>query len=121
MIDLVGEERALWLRDKSLELYNFGRAYAKERGIILADTKFEFGVYNDEIILIDEVLTPDSSRYWPIEDYKPGSSPPSFDKQIVRDHLEQTWDKQPPIPELPDYVIEKASARYQEVVDRLMV
>ena len=120
MIEMIGEEKSHWLKNKSIELYNFGRALAKEKGIILADTKFEFGVYKDEIILIDEVLTPDSSRYWPIEDYKVGISPPSFDKQIVRDYLAETWDKNPPIPELPDHVIDRAAHRYKELYLKLV-
>ncbi len=120
MIEHVGQERAEALRNISLELYKYGRDFAEKRGIILADTKFEFGLINDEIILIDEVLTPDSSRYWPMEDYAPGISPPSFDKQIVRDYLEQSeWDKQPPVPQLPEEVITRASQRYQEVVEKL--
>ena len=120
MIEMIGEEKSHWLKNKSIELYNFGRALAKEKGIILADTKFEFGVYKDEIILIDEVLTPDSSRYWPIEDYKVGISPPSFDKQIVRDYLAETWDKNPPIPELPEHVIDRAANRYKELYSKLV-
>ena len=99
MKELVGEELTDYLSKTSIEIYKQGRDYASERGIILADTKFEFGKLGDEVILIDEVLTPDSSRFWPKSEYKPGISPPSFDKQIVRDHLENTdWDKKPPVP-----------------------
>lgn len=120
MIEIVGEERANYMKDVSMKLYEFGRDYAAQKGIILADTKFEFGVVNGEIILIDEVLTPDSSRYWPKEDYKPGVSPPSFDKQIVRDYLAGlTWDKTPPAPDLPTDVIQSVSDRYQEVFNLL--
>ena len=120
MIDIVGEERANYMKDISMKLYEFGRDYAAQKGIILADTKFEFGVVNGEIILIDEVLTPDSSRYWPKEDYQPGVSPPSFDKQIVRDYLAGlTWDKNPPAPDLPSDVIQRVSNRYQEVFNLL--
>jgi len=115
MEELIGSSLAAKLKEISLKLYNFGRDYAEIRDIILADTKFEFGLLNDEIILIDEVLTPDSSRYWPKSEYKPGVSPPSFDKQIVRDYLAETWDKNPPIPTLPNSVIDKASQKYQEV------
>jgi phosphoribosylaminoimidazole-succinocarboxamide synthase len=94
--------------------------YARERGIILADTKFEFGLRDDEIILIDEVLTPDSSRFWPLDQYTPGGSQPSFDKQFVRDWLESTtWDKNSPPPELPAEVIERTRAKYIEAFERL--
>ena len=97
-----------------------GRDFAASKGIILADTKFEFGKIADTIFLIDEVLTPDSSRYWPEESYQPGISPPSFDKQIVRDHLADTWDKQSPVPTLPESVVQNASNRYLELRHRLM-
>ena len=119
MEELIGSSLAAKLKEISLQLYNFGRDFAETKGIILADTKFEFGLLNDEIILIDEVLTPDSSRYWPKSEYKPGISPPSFDKQIVRDHLAATWDKNPPVPTLPSEVIEKASNKYHEVFNLL--
>ncbi|MEE9296298.1 MAG: phosphoribosylaminoimidazolesuccinocarboxamide synthase, partial [Phycisphaerae bacterium] len=91
-------------------------------GIIIADTKFEFGLdANGEVVLIDEVLTPDSSRFWPADEYAPGSSPPSFDKQYVRDYLETTgWDKTPPAPSLPAHIIERTSQKYQEARDRLI-
>jgi phosphoribosylaminoimidazole-succinocarboxamide synthase len=121
MCDIVGQERANYLKQISLKLYNFGREYALKHGIILADTKFEFGLLGDEIILIDEVLTADSSRYWPKNEYEVGSSPPSFDKQIVRDYLASTsWDKQAPGPQLPQAIIEKTQARYEEILQVLM-
>jgi phosphoribosylaminoimidazole-succinocarboxamide synthase len=118
---LVGDARYEELRERSIDLYLAGNAYAAELGIILADTKFEFGVVNDEIILIDEVLTPDSSRYWPAEAWIPGRAIPSFDKQPVRDWLEaqQDWDKTPPAPPLPDEVVAATRARYVEVYERL--
>lgn len=119
MDKLIGKELADTLESISLDIYKRGRDYAATRGIILADTKFEFGMIGDQIILIDEVLTPDSSRYWPANEYKPGISPPSFDKQIVRDHLAATWDKTPPVPELPENVINKASQRYKELKEAL--
>jgi phosphoribosylaminoimidazole-succinocarboxamide synthase len=114
--DIVGIETFNSLRDISLCLYNEARDYARSRGIIIADTKFEFGRdKNGEIILVDEVLTPDSSRFWPAESYSPGKSQPSFDKQFVRDYLETlAWDKQPPAPPLPPEVAESTTARYQE-------
>ena len=104
--ELVGEETATRLREISLQLYNEAREYARQRGIIIADTKFEFGRDSKgEIIFIDEVLTPDSSRFWPAESYSPGKSQPSFDKQFVRDYLETLeWNKQPPAPPLPEEV-----------------
>jgi phosphoribosylaminoimidazole-succinocarboxamide synthase len=117
----IGKELAHQLRSKSLEIYSAGAAYAAERGILLADTKFEFGMRNGVLTLADEVLTPDSSRYWDAATYEPGRSQDSFDKQIVRDWLETTdWNKEPPPPTLPAEIIEKASARYQEIADRLM-
>ncbi len=116
MVELIGESLAKKLKNISLELYKFGRDFAQERGIILADTKFEFGILNDEIILIDEVLTPDSSRYWPEAEYQEGISPPSYDKQIVRDYLANCgWDKQEPVPNLPEDVIQKVVGKYNEV------
>jgi phosphoribosylaminoimidazole-succinocarboxamide synthase len=113
---LLGVETANYLRDTSLRLYSEARRYALGRGIIIADTKFEFGRdQNGEIILIDEALTPDSSRFWPAESYSPGKSQPSFDKQFVRDYLETlTWDKQPPAPPLPAEVATATTARYLE-------
>jgi phosphoribosylaminoimidazole-succinocarboxamide synthase len=114
--DLLGIDTANYLRETSLRLYNEARSYARSRGIIIADTKFEFGRdQNGEIILIDEALTPDSSRFWPAESYSPGKSQPSFDKQFVRDYLETlTWDKRPPAPPLPSAVASATTARYLE-------
>ena len=114
--DLLGAETTNYLRDTSLRLYNEARAYARSRGIIIADTKFEFGRdLNGEILLIDEALTPDSSRFWPAESYSPGKSQPSFDKQFVRDYLETLeWDKRPPAPPLPPEVASATTARYLE-------
>jgi phosphoribosylaminoimidazole-succinocarboxamide synthase len=120
MTDLVGGELAERVRDISLELYRFGAAFALERGIIIADTKFEFGVLDDELILIDEVLTPDSSRFWPADGYAAGRSQPSYDKQFVRDYLETLdWDKTAPGPALPADVVTRTSAKYQEAWRRL--
>jgi phosphoribosylaminoimidazole-succinocarboxamide synthase len=108
------------LKKMSLEIYNFARSYARERGIIIADTKFEFGIVDGKIVLIDEILTPDSSRFWPADSYKPGQSQPSFDKQFIRDYLETLdWNKQAPGPVLPPPVIEKTLEKYQEAFDRL--
>ncbi len=118
---LVGDAMYEELRSRSVSLYETGRAYAAERGIILADTKFEFGVVDGEIILIDEVLTPDSSRYWPAEEWMPGRTVPSFDKQPVRDWLEaRGWDKTPPAPVLPPEVVADTTRRYVEVYERLV-
>lgn len=117
----LGAERAAELRDITLRLYREAAAYALPRGLIIADTKFEFGVdAQGRLHLIDEALTPDSSRFWDAESYAPGRSPPSFDKQIVRDHLETLdWDKTPPGPQLPDEVIVRTGARYREAEARL--
>lgn len=117
---LVGDELAEKVRTISLQMYQEAYDYALERGIIIADTKFEFGLLGDELIVIDEVLTPDSSRFWDAKEYKIGTSPASFDKQIVRDYLETLdWNKQAPGPELPIEVVQEASARYQEVLEKL--
>jgi len=117
---LLGDETAHRVREMSLELYRAGRAYAASRGIIIADTKFEFGIHDGEIILIDECMTPDSSRFWPADLYQAGGSPPSFDKQFVRDWLETCgWDKQPPAPELPEEIIAKTAEKYREALTRL--
>jgi len=117
---LLGDETAHRVRDMSIELYRHGRAYAASRGIIIADTKFEFGIHEGEIILIDECMTPDSSRFWPADLYQPGGSPPSFDKQFVRDWLENCgWDKRPPAPELPADIISKTAEKYHEALIRL--
>jgi len=118
---IVGEEIARELADKSLALYNFARAYAAERGIIIADTKFEFGRLGSDLILIDEALTPDSSRFWEASLYKPGKSQASFDKQFVRDYLQTlTWDKTYPGPELPPEIAEKTAGKYREAYQRLI-
>jgi len=118
---LIGEALVAEVRTLTLALYTAGAAHAESRGIILADTKFEFGVAGDgALILIDEVMTPDSSRYWPIDRYAPGGPQPSFDKQFVRDYLEQIhWNKQPPVPSLPDDVVEKTREKYLEAFRRL--
>jgi phosphoribosylaminoimidazole-succinocarboxamide synthase len=120
-IELVGAERYREVERVSIALYERAAAAALERGIILADTKFEFGIDSDgALVVADEVLTPDSSRFWPADSYAPGSSPPSFDKQFVRDWLEtQDWDKTPPGPELPDEVRDGTAARYREAYERL--
>jgi len=120
-IPLLGEEMATKVRDVSLQLYTTAAAYAKERGIIIADTKFEFGLDNDgELYLIDEALTPDSSRFWPVEQYQVGISPPSFDKQFIRDYLETLdWDKTAPGPKLPDEVTAVSSQKYKEAANKL--
>ena len=116
----VGRELAATLRDRTLNLYRAAAEHAASRGIILADTKFEFGLYEGRLILVDEALTPDSSRYWPADSYRPGISPPSFDKQFVRDYLESLpWDKRPPAPALPRDVAERTSAKYIEAFERL--
>jgi len=121
MCDIIGNELAEQLRDKSLDLYCRGAEYARERGIIIADTKFEFGRSGETILLIDEVLTPDSSRFWPVDQYVPGTSPPSFDKQFVRDWLEQTdWDKNGPPPELPADIVAKTREKYIEAYEQLV-
>ncbi len=115
MMDIVGSDLGQKLVDISLKLYKTAADYALTRGIIIADTKFEFGMIGDDLILIDEVLTPDSSRFWPADSYKPGSSPFSFDKQYVRDYLETLdWDKTPPAPVLPDDIVMKTREKYLE-------
>lgn len=121
VVELYGEEIARTIKDATLELYRRASEYAATRGIIIADTKFEFGIdANGQVRLMDEVLTPDSSRFWPAEQYTLGISPPSFDKQFVRDWLEtQPWDKTPPAPKLPQDVIEKTADKYREALRRL--
>jgi phosphoribosylaminoimidazole-succinocarboxamide synthase len=118
---LVGAGLVAALRDLTLKLYAFGAAHAESRGIILADTKFEFGLTDSgDLILIDEVMTPDSSRYWPLDTYTPGRPQPSFDKQFVRDYLEQVrWNKQPPVPSLPEEVVRRTREKYLEAYRRL--
>ena len=119
-VEILGQEIADRVKMLSLEIYSRGRDHAVERGIIVADTKFEFGTVNGELLLIDECLTPDSSRFWPVDEYSVGHSPPSFDKQFVRDYLETLdWNKTPPAPRLPKDVIQKTSAKYLEAFRRL--
>jgi len=120
MVETVGRERAAEARRVSLEIYERARAHAEARGIVVADTKFEFGVRDGRLIWIDEALTPDSSRFWPRDAYAPGRSQPSFDKQFVRDYLETLdWDKQPPGPELPPEVVARTVEKYVEAYERL--
>jgi phosphoribosylaminoimidazole-succinocarboxamide synthase len=117
---IVGREAAEKLRNTSLRIYGKAREIAEKKGIIIADTKFEFGIYENELILIDEVLTPDSSRFWSAKDYQPGRSQDSFDKQIVRDYLlTLDWDKRPPGPLLPDRIVAKTVERYREIMEIL--
>lgn len=119
-VNILGKETAEKLRDLSLEIYNRGAAFALEKGIIIADTKFEFGLLDGEIILIDEIMTPDSSRFWPLSDYTPGRGQKSFDKQTVRDWLTNSgWDKTPPGPKLPQEIIDNTSKTYKEIFHRL--
>jgi phosphoribosylaminoimidazole-succinocarboxamide synthase len=120
MKELVGDIIASQLHNISLEIYNKAATYARKKGIIIADTKFEFGMINNEIIFIDEALTPDSSRFWPADQYKPGQSQPSFDKQYVRDYLESTdWDKNSASPQLPEHVILETQKKYQEAYEKI--
>ena len=122
IVNKIGREMAEKVRDVSLEIFSKAGEYALERGIIIADTKFEFGLDQDGTLrLMDEVLTPDSSRFWPADSYQPGSSPPSYDKQFVRDYLETLdWNKQAPGPNIPDEVIRVTSEKYREVCERLI-
>ncbi len=121
MIEIVGKDTAETLKDYTLRIYQKAADYALSRGIIIADTKFEFGIYNDEIILIDEVLTPDSSRFWYAKTYEAGKVQDSMDKQIVRNYLETLdWDKTPPAPVLPDNIVDEAKRRYREIADALI-
>jgi len=120
VVDMVGREIAERVREISLQIYSFASRYAEERGIIIADTKFEFGLVDGKLMLIDELLTPDSSRFWDMETYEPGKPQESFDKQFVRDYLESiNWNKQPPAPALPEDVVEKTRQRYWEAYRRL--
>tara|TARA_R110002072_G_scaffold234185_2_gene391736 strand:- start:24042 stop:24944 length:903 start_codon:yes stop_codon:yes gene_type:complete len=121
-IDLIGIDLAEQVRDISLKIYSEAAEYARDRNIIIADTKFEFGIdENNQLILIDEVLTPDSSRFWPVESYQLGASPPSFDKQYIRDYLETLdWDKTAPGPSLPEDVIKNTAVKYEEARDKLI-
>jgi len=125
-VSLIGVQRAAQVRDLSIRLYEAAAQWALSKGLIIADTKFEFGLDEDDrLVLMDEVLTPDSSRYWPLDGYAEGSNPPSFDKQFVRDWLEQVridgqpWNKRPPAPELPEEVIAHTAMTYQEALRRL--
>lgn len=120
MVELVGEEHATALRDASLELYTRAARHAHTCGIIIADTKFEFGLVNSVVTLVDEVLTPDSSRFWPTDGYEPGRGQPSFDKQFVRDWLQRSgWDKTPPAPELPEDIITVTAEKYVEAYEMI--
>jgi phosphoribosylaminoimidazole-succinocarboxamide synthase len=120
MVEAVGASVAEELRDRSLRLYQRGADFAHQQGILIADTKFEWGWDGDQLILIDELLTPDSSRFWPADQYAPGQSPPSFDKQFVRDWLETTtWDKGSPPPALPAEIVAKTREKYIEACERL--
>ena len=120
VIDMVGTEMARKLEETSIKVFTEAHDYARGKGMILADTKFEFGIIDGELTLIDEVLTPDSSRFWDINDYSPGNSPPAFDKQFVRDYLSDSgWDKEPPAPELPPEIVQKTIDRYSQALERL--
>ena len=120
VVDMVGEHRAQQLEESSLSIYSLANSFARQRGIILADTKMEFGLVDGSLILIDELLTPDSSRFWDASGYEPGRSLPNFDKQYVRDWLDaQGWDREPPAPSLPEDVVQKTSERYMEAYLRL--
>lgn len=120
MADLIGDELAVTVRRTSLQLFEKGRKKAAEKGIIIADTKFEFGLIDGQLVLIDEALTPDSSRFWPANLFKPGGPQPSFDKQFLRDYLETLdWDKKAPAPPLPAHIIEQTAAKYEEALVRL--
>jgi phosphoribosylaminoimidazole-succinocarboxamide synthase len=120
VVDILGKNTAEKIRDYSLTIYETGRKYAREKGIIIADTKFEFGFINDKLILIDEVLTPDSSRFWPMDSYKPGGAQKSFDKQYLRDYLNGLdWPKSPPPPRLPVEIVEKTREKYMEALEKL--
>ena len=120
MAEIVGNELAEQLRRRSIEIYQRGAQYARSKGILIADTKFEWGLVDGQLILIDEVLTPDSSRFWPADHYQPGHGQPSFDKQFVRDYLTSTgWDKNSPPPELPPEIVEKTREKYIEAYEQL--
>ena len=121
VINLLGERLATRVRDVSIQIYERAAAYALKRGIIIADTKFEFGLDDEgRLYIIDEMLTPDSSRFWPVSEYKVGTSPPSFDKQFLRDYLDTLdWDKTAPGPDLPSDILERIAAKYREALDRM--
>jgi len=119
--ELVGPETATKVRETALALYSFAADYAAQKGIIIADTKFEFGLIKGDLVLCDEILTPDSSRFWPTDSYDPGRSQPSFDKQYVRDYLISVkWDRNPPAPELPAEVVAETSRKYREAYEKLV-
>jgi len=122
VVDLIGEEKSNQVREIAIQLYQSAAHYARSRGIIIADTKFEFGIdENDQLVLIDEILTPDSSRFWPVDQYRVGTSPPSFDKQFIRDYLDTlNWDKTPPAPQIPQAIIDKTQLKYQQAHDILV-
>ncbi len=118
---IVGNELAIRLRDVSIQVYKKAQAIAEKKGVIIADTKFEFGLLDDQLILLDEILTPDSSRFWSVKTYQPGKSQDSYDKQIIRDYLlTLKWNQRPPGPVLPDEIVRKAATRYQEIMDILI-
>ena len=120
MVSITGEDTAERLRDVTLDISKRASAIALKKGIIIADTKMEFGVHNGNIIIIDELLTPDSSRFWPLDEYEPGKGQPSFDKQFLRDYLETLdWGKQAPAPELPEEIVRKTGEKYLEALNRL--
>jgi phosphoribosylaminoimidazole-succinocarboxamide synthase len=120
MVQLTGNDLGKQIRDVAIELYTRAADYARDRGIIIADTKFEFGINNGVLTLIDEVLTPDSSRFWPADEYQPGRSQKSFDKQLVRDYLSSTgWDKTPPAPELPEDILARTAEKYRKALELL--
>jgi phosphoribosylaminoimidazole-succinocarboxamide synthase len=121
MVDIIGEELARKVKQTSLTIYNEAASYALSQGIIIADTKFEFGLLDGKLILIDELLTPDSSRFWPAADYQAGAAQPSFDKQFVRDYLLSiNFNKKPPAPELPADIVEQTTLKYKEALRKLM-
>jgi phosphoribosylaminoimidazole-succinocarboxamide synthase len=121
MTSMIGVKATEKIKNACLKIYQKASAYAETKGIIIADTKMEFGIVDDEIILIDELLTPDSSRFWDLSEYKTGITPPSFDKQFVRDYLESIhWDKKPPVPKLPQAVIEKTSEKYRLAFEKIL-
>ena len=119
--NIVGEELATQIKNTSIRLYDFASKHSIKRGIIIADTKFEFGLDNEgQLTLMDEVLTPDSSRFWPLQDYKPGLSPKSFDKQIIRDYLETLdWNKEPPAPIIPESIMMQTAQKYKAIQSKL--
>ncbi len=118
-VELIGEENATALRDLAIKIYSLARDHAAENGIIIADTKFEFGVIDGKIVLADEVMTPDSSRFWPGDEYEPGKSQPSFDKQFLRDWLSANWDRQGNPPALPEEIVEKTSQNYIQAYEKI--